>query len=66
MMTAIFTLCRRDLKGCSNGCFVLGYRIYVNGTLLHSVDGAMTSKAIVKRPSNTNTNFCGQLMYYVT
>lgn len=37
-------LCRRDKKGCSNGYYVLGYRIYVNGNYWQSVDGALTTK----------------------
>ena len=45
--------CRRDPQGCSNGYYVLGYRIYVNGNSHLSVDGPMTYDALLQCPTHT-------------
>ena len=42
--------CRRDGKGCSNGCFILGYRVYVNGSSQMSVDGPMSYETTIRCP----------------
>ena len=47
-------LYRRDRKGCSNGCYVLGYRVYVNGCCWQSVDGALTSRTVLECASISN------------
>jgi hypothetical protein len=45
-----WTPTKRDGKGCSNGCFVLGYRLYINGTPRVSVDGPMTYETSLRWP----------------
>ena len=40
----------RDSQGRSNGYFVLGYRIYVNGRSHKSVDGSMVFEALLQHP----------------
>ena len=47
---------RRDGKGCSNGCFVLGYRVYVDGAPRLSVDGPMTYETSVRWPRLDSTH----------
>lgn len=49
-MYDICIVCRRDMKGCSSGFYVLGYRVYVNGSFLQSVDGAMKFETSLKCP----------------
>ena len=46
----VFVCGRRDAKGCSNGCFVLGYRVYINGTSRVSVDGPMSHETTMRWP----------------
>ena len=53
--------CRRDGKGCSNGCYVLGYRIYVNGRCWLSVDGALTAKAALSSPIQSPSSILVQV-----
>ena len=36
--------------GCSNGCFVLGYRVYINGTSQTSIDGPMNYESSIRWP----------------
>ena len=55
-ITNFFVLAsRRDAKGCSSGCFVLGYRVYVNGVSQISMDGPMSREVTVQCP-HPNSN----------
>ena len=44
------SLCRRDKEGRSGGCYVLGYRVYVSGRPVASVDGAGSEPVLVDLP----------------
>ena len=47
---------RRDLRGCSNGYYVLGYRIYLNGRSHVSVDGPVTFETSLQCPTEAANN----------